>query len=221
MVHQFNFSSRQLWDGARIATIAHALWIIADPSLAHEQGWDGHTYYVSDTEGSFGSVSFLPDGIVGAFFSTQGDVQYKGTRIVDLFADAAPEKYTAAKSNVLDFMLQGEQNNNEPVITTACWSENEHVVSPHAWEEFLEKGGRLIEAQGTPVPDALAYWASYYDFNAEQRHRVDQIGEKRIHVEGWIEIAFHDLDLFATAGKPGLKEAELLLGAVKIRIIQN
>ncbi len=48
-----DFPSRErLWRGAALATIAHAIFIAADPALSWELSWDGPNYSRQDSMGT-------------------------------------------------------------------------------------------------------------------------------------------------------------------------
>lgn len=55
------------WPGAVLGTIAHSFWVAAHPDLANEQSWDGSNYYVQDSQGARGPVTFAGDDVVAAF----------------------------------------------------------------------------------------------------------------------------------------------------------
>src|SRR5262245_39756267 len=63
------FGGHVLQDGAILASLAHACFIVAKPVLSNEQYWAGRNYCVEDSAGSFGTVTFDSDKVVGAFFS--------------------------------------------------------------------------------------------------------------------------------------------------------
>jgi PIN domain nuclease of toxin-antitoxin system len=57
----------QLWRGALLTTIAHAMWVTQYPELAYEVSWDGLFYSRQNTQGTYGTIAFVKNGLVGVF----------------------------------------------------------------------------------------------------------------------------------------------------------
>ncbi|HMN13382.1 MAG TPA: hypothetical protein PKD55_13760 [Bellilinea sp.] len=62
---------QDLWRGALLNTIAHAIWIAADPLLAYEVGWNGKNYLRQDSMGTSSAIHFADSStVVGTFFAS-------------------------------------------------------------------------------------------------------------------------------------------------------
>src|SRR5262245_29519005 len=139
--HEASFSKAQLFEGAVLSTIAHAIWVLADPLLAGEQGWDGPNYCLTDGSGDFGAITFSEQITVAAFFDVHStrnpnrldaDGSYHPNRY---FSAAPPEVWDLAQREALEYLHFEFAESDLPLVTAAFWSEGERLVAGEPWPD--------------------------------------------------------------------------------------
>ena len=125
----------QLFQGAVLATIANALFNAGTEGGAYEHWWDGDTYYLTNSQGSRGAITFIGTRTaVGYLFTShsprnpfpQGQPPYDPSPwLTGMPADLQ----ALGEARAQQYILEDYRGRTIPVFTVAFWSE----------------GGRLIE----------------------------------------------------------------------------
>ncbi len=184
MATSIGVTEKDFRNGAILATIAHAVWIARDPTLAVAQGWDGRNYLLNDHAGTIGTVTFGEDGLVGVFFDAKSPrspfVSGKPYSIDPLVAGMPPALRKLAEEEALQYMIQEHEGADVPIITAAVWSERGEVVAAEPWDEVRENGGHVVRFQCMDADGALAEWGSDMSLSPEQLALARTLYERKL-----------------------------------------
>ncbi len=210
----------QLWRGAILHTIAHAIWIASDPSLANILSWDGFNYNRQDDLGSRGTVTFMEDYVVGVFFDEHSarNPYHRGDAydMQPFFKGMPPNLLTIANEHALQYVVDDYKGETVPVITASFWSNGEYLTAAEPWQGVLTNGAHLVSTEIMETDDALAEWQIEYEFSAPQVALVQRLYQKRLAAETSVILNGQDRDEITTDGDEGIDEARELLVAVGI-----
>lgn len=141
----------QLWKGAILGTIAHAIRVTSNPDFSHEQSWDGSNYSVQDSMGSRGTISFAKERIVGVFFDKDSPRNpFRSGQAYDLdslLAGMPTEHLSIANNEALQYVLQEYGGTAMPIITAAFWSAGDYLTAAEPWSQVFVHGAHLIRIQ--------------------------------------------------------------------------
>ncbi len=162
-----SFPSRtQLWRGAVLGTIAHAIWIAPEPLFGGAQGWDGATYLLNNGSGDRAALTFTPTHVGAAFFDLHSvrspfrDAPHlpfsQEYHTEDYFVGAPATVQALAQRETLLYLFDDYQGQAQPLITAACWSEAEILTAREPWPEVRAHGAHLIDIQNMPPEVAIA-----------------------------------------------------------------
>ncbi len=181
---------KSLWPGSVLASIAHAIFTCRNPSLAHEQSWDGETYNIQDSAGSRASVSFVDRGqrYVGVFFyeaSDRNPFSGGGEYSLDQFFIGCPRALRdLANREALQYALQEYNGKSQPIITAALWAdgEGEFVQAAEPWQVANENGAMLIANQFMDPNAGLKSWQADYDLSDDEVSFIESIWLRKMAV---------------------------------------
>ncbi len=162
---------RQIWPGAILGAIAHAVFTCRCPDLSHEQSWDGANYNVQDSAGSRGTIAFSGDSFVGLFFcETSNRSPFRlGTDHdpAQILVGIPARLQTLAREECFPYLLQDLNGKKMPVATAAFWGDgmNERVATAEPWDEVFQHGAWLVRRQCLDTDAALSAWTE--DFELE------------------------------------------------------
>jgi hypothetical protein len=185
--HDSGYTRRELWRGAVLGTIAHAVSLLNYPELASEQSWDGPNYNVQNTMGCLGTVTFESALVTAAFF----DPRSKMAETIDMetyeaerfFESAGSGVLSLAKRETFQYLLQKLNDIPEPVITSAFWTINDRIVAAKPWSEVLRDGAHLVEIQLLPPDAAISAWSETLSLSDDEANLVKRLFEEREHSE--------------------------------------
>lgn len=210
----------QLWRGALLGTIAHALWLVQHPEFAHEQSWDGPNYSVQNSSGSRGTVTFAETTIVGVLFDEESErnpfrsgAKYDRGRF---FVDIPPEVFALAEAEALQYVVQEHQGRVMPVITTAFWSTDGTLTAAEPWRNVMEHGGRLLQLQLTNTEQAITAWQGEYTFSMQHVQVLRSLFERRIHTADAVLVEPDEHAILFADGTHGIEECRELLAGINI-----
>lgn len=211
----------QLWQGAILHTIAHAIFVASNPMLAHELSWDGSNYSRQDSQGSRGTVTFGTDCVVGAFFDEHSfRSPYQQSSDYDwhtLFASAPLDLRTLAEKEALQYVLDEYKGNTMPVITAALWSDGDYLTAPEPWQDVLANGAHLIRIETIQIEDAIEEWTREYEFSFSQSNLLSSLFNKKQGSPGSpIFLDGREQDILWENGEEGIDASYELLAAVGI-----
>jgi hypothetical protein len=211
-----------LRDGAILASLAHACFVMAKPILSNEQYWDGNDYCVEDSAGSFGTVTFLGDDMVGVFFSANsGNNPLKSDQDYDLnryLAGMSANYRQIAQDGALKFMLQDYRGSEVPVVTASLWGNSEKMFGSGTWQELLSNGAHLIRRQVLRPEQAITEWKAYYDLSPPQVALVTDLFARRTAAASLpITLTDHDREVLMQSGTAGVAQVRELLAAIQIQ----
>lgn len=216
MNNQKNFPTRlQLWRGAILRSIAHAVFIANNDLLAYEVSWDGANYNLNNTQGCHGTITFGKDYVIGAFFDVHSSRSpFRGHKSYDLdsFFVGIPENlYSIAKGETLQYLLDDYQGLTIPIISTAFWSDAEHLTAAESWESVLLHGGFIVEPEIAHLSDALAEIKDNYGFSSSQIEFVRSLFTRKINdPQGIITLTDSDYAFATTDSRELLKAIGIL-----------
>ncbi len=219
--YPFAISRQQLWRGAVLSTIAHAIWIAQDPILAYEQSWDGRNYNIQDSQGALGTITFAELGVIGAFFdahSPRSPFRSNKTYTTAPFFEGMPTAlWEIAQAETLQYLLQEYQGSDVPLITAAFWSEGENLASTEPWSEVFDNGAHLVRIQLLEPEDAIADLQSNYELSPQQVNLLRSLFIRKTAAPD-IPIILNDQErsITVTQGATGVEESRELLAAIGI-----
>lgn len=214
-------SRSQLYWGAILVTIAHALWIAADPLLANEAWWDSECYLRNDNESAYGAIAFGPDHVVGLFFDLDSPRNpLRGERADDegILLTGMPEKLVALAYEQLvpRLMFWGEGRAIVP-ITAAFWSNGDDLTSAEPWSEVIKHGAHLVATEVRAPDEALTELQENYQLSEGQVALLWSLYRRRREApQVHIILNDHERATLLDKGGDGLRECRTLLAAVGI-----
>lgn len=219
---------RDLWRGALLNTIAHAVWVTADSFLAYEVGWDGKNYLRQDSMGASGAIHFA-DGntVVGAFFSANSKDQPFNRPASDYsiepFFSGIPDKLRSlANAESLEFMLQEYNGVVQPIITAAFWGGDTKMVSAMPWEEVWANGANILVIELTPLADVFEVLEADLELHPDQLDIIRSLAHKRgLDLSSTIILDENEYKSLISRGRAGIAETRELLRAINIQLPQE
>lgn len=217
---KLGFSREQLRKGALMGTIAHAIWVVANPHMAAMQSWDGQDYLLNDMSGCLGAVTFADDAVVAAFYdgkSSRNPLATGAPYSADHHLAGLPDSLLRlAKSETLEYMLQELDGKAVPVITAALWSEGVELVAAESWEDVSEHGGRILRIQLMDEAAALAAWREDYGLSEQQVDLLRSLYEAKLG-RGETLLALSDAQKALMEGA-GAQQAKEILASIGIDV---
>jgi hypothetical protein len=213
------FPSRlHLWQGAILATIAHAIALAQGAAFSHELSWDGPNYNRQDSMGTRGTITFLENLVVGVFRDDNSPrAPWRSKKPLNLqeFLWGMPEDLlTIAHGQTLKYVVDEYEGVVGPIITSAFWSKGEYLTAVEPWSEVVTHGAHLIRIEVMETDVAIAEWQSQYELSTHQVDVIHSLFQRRISTPNW-HVALRDNELRAltVGGIEGLTASlELLAG---------
>jgi len=215
-------SPKELWRGCILGTIAHAIWTAAKPELAYEQSWSDNNYNVSDTEGTFGTIVFSEDDVVGVFFDSHSPRSpYKSDfeLSIEQFFKGMQKSLKPLADTALQFMLQDLKGATIPIITSAFWSAKDHLAANEPWEEVSEHGAHIIRIQLLDTEKAYSEWKENYNFSTQQMELLKSLFERRLASNN-VVLNVDELKVLVSKGNKGIKQSKELLKSIGIAVAE-
>ncbi len=214
----------QLWRGATLRTIAHAISLAHDPTLSYEVFWENLNYTRQDSAGSRGAITFAENYAVGAFFDEHSSrnpfrsANPGGYDLASFFVGIPVEQLSRLQEETLQYLVEEYGGELKPVITSAFWSEEESLSAAEPWDEVYRHGAHLIRIEIMDEEAALAALQSEYEFPASQMTLLHSLFTRR--VTGFDNHLILDQSEYATLtfnGIIGLDESKRLLETINIK----
>lgn len=219
---------RDLWRGALLNTIAHAVWITADSSLAYEVGWDGKNYLRQDSMGASSAIHFADaNTVVGAFFSANSHYQPFNKPVSDYsiepFFSGIPDKLRyLANAESLEFMLQEYNGVAQPIITAAFWGSDTRMAAAMPWEEVWANGAYILAVELTPLVDVFGVLESDLELRPDQLGLIRSLFRKRgLDLRSTVILDENEYRSLVAQGNAGIAETCELLRAINIQLPQE
>jgi hypothetical protein len=211
----------RLWQGAILGTIAHAIWIVADPLLAAEQSWDGPNYNVQDSMGSRGTITFAGERAVGVFFDAHSRRSpFRSGRDYDLrsfFTGISDELYSLAQQEALQYVLDDYRGALVPIITAAFWSEGEFLAVAEPWPEVVTNGAHLVSIQLMEPDAAMVEWREECEMSPSQVALMRSLFDRKMATPNApVVLEDSERDILTSEGDEGIDESRRLLAAIGI-----
>jgi hypothetical protein len=176
-----------LVEGARLYTLAVAVWAAGEDDPQVLEGWDGDTYLRNSGSGDSAAITFRGDLVVGGFFDHESPRSpYNPTSRPSydwrLRFQGAPEAIVAlAESDALQFLLQDMPPQGEvmPVITAAFWSVGERMTSCDSWALFERHGGKHLDVETITPARAIDDCIEFYELTAERAGLLRELHAQR------------------------------------------
>jgi hypothetical protein len=215
-----------LWRGVVMGTIAHAIWVAPNPSLAVLQQWDGRNYTVNDVASARGTITFAEDCMVAAFRDERSRHRAApprrgaGQYAAEYYFQGAPaEVLMLARNEALQYLFDDWQGGAEPVITAAFWSEGPMLTATEPWTAVLEHGAHLLQLQLLPPERGIPAWEQAYELSPEQRVLLGHLSERRLaQPDGVVAMTPAECQALTAVGDAGIEESRELLAAVGISV---
>jgi hypothetical protein len=204
-----------LWRGAVLASIGHAVWIMADPLLNYELAWEGPNYQRQDSQGTRGTMTFAPEGLIGVFRDDQSSrAPWHCTtpyRLEDFFAGIPPDLRQLAEEEALMYVRDAYDGQVSPLITTAFWASTGDVTAAEPWSAVLEHGGHLIARELMDMEEGLAAWREHYGWSAAETDLIATLFMRRMATDAAVVVSPTEWECITRAGTAGIDDARVLL----------
>jgi hypothetical protein len=221
-------ASSVLWPGCLLASIAHAVFVVRAPFLAHEHSWNGTNYSVQDTQGSCGTIAFGENmsRFVAVMYSLEND-RYRSSINLDL-AEASiqtllpniPDGLKGLRDEALRYIMQDVQGVPVPVLTSAFWSDLETplVTACEPWRDVVEHGAGIFHKQFCEPSIALTLWASDFDFDEKEIALVRALFIRRLAATGAMRLSDDEIRLIhqRSSNTEGLQACQKSLSDIGI-----
>lgn len=213
------YSAARLRDGCVLATIAHALWIADDETMAALHDWQDSSYIVQDLEGSTGVLTFFAGGVLGVCCNIKcSDYQAAAhTDPMTLLFLAPPTIADIARSTSLRFLTHRVGSVARPVATGAFWCEGEESWSPLDRATLENNGWHMIRTQDKPWRQGLNDWIADFALDESRARLVTKIADRRLtSADHSIVLTGEERAGIVANGADGLGECRRLLAAVGV-----
>ncbi len=216
-----------LWRGVVVGTIAHAIWVALDPSLAVLQQWDGGNYTLNDVAGARGTITFAGDQVVAAFRDEHSlhraapPLRGAGQYAAEYYFQGAPtDVLTLARHEALQYLFDNWRGEPQPVITAGFWSEGPTLTAIEPWAEVVAHGAHLLDKQLLPLEQSIPGWEEAYELSREQVLLLRTLAERRLaRPERPISMTHEERKALISAGDEGVAESQALLAAIGILMV--
>ena len=213
----------QLWQGSLLATIAHSLYVVADPELSYELSWDGPNYSRQDSQGTRGTVTFAPDRLVAVFrddhssrMPERADAPYN---LDPYFTDMPEDLRALAHAEALQYVFDEYNSKIAPLITAAFWSRGDTLTAAEPWSQVLKHGAHLLDTELSEPEGAVSAWAEYYGLSDEQVDLLRALFRRKTTIpDEQITLDQPEYRILVSKGSEGLEECRELLLALGIVI---
>lgn len=149
-----------------------------NPLFAYAQSWDGINYSFHHGS-SRGTITFdLPNKVLAGAIRDEKSQRiswYPAFKAIEFFDEAPCSAKALSSSEALEYLLDEIDGIIAPVITTAFWSEDDHITISDSMEDFVANGGEFVADILVPMPELRAYWEEQYDLTAQELEIVDAL----------------------------------------------
>jgi len=221
-------SREQLWQGVVLGTIAHAIWVAPTGGKYFFQGWDGVNYLFNRGNGDRATLTFTPEYVVAAFFDLHSERSPwresprfpfgSAYHAEDYFIDAPSAAQTIAQQETLQYLFDDINDQIQPTITAAFWSDGDAITAREPWAKVVEHGAHMIAHQTLPLEDAIAEWTQEYGLVKDQITLLRTLFTRWIASASPIVITAEERKILTAQGDAGLAEARKLLAIVGIEL---
>lgn len=165
---KYNFS--QIKQNCYLGYISQAVWLISSKIKLLEQSWDNNNYSISNTGGTFGTISFTESKeFIGVAFSKESprnpfSISQKNDYSYKPFLNEVPENlYKIAVKECLQYMIHDYKGKNIPIITSVFWGNDLNTFVNEKWADALNNGLFIYHNHFLPFEKSLLQWQSYYE----------------------------------------------------------
>lgn len=216
-------STERLRNGAILTTIAHALWVVANPTFAYELSWDGKNYNRNNSQGARGTVTFAEEGVVGLFYDLHSERSpYRHNASFDMQKYLAPmpaHLRVIAQQETMWYLVDEYQGNKIPVVTTAFWSIGNVLTAAETWEEVTKHGAHVVRLETIDEQTAMAELVRNYVFSATQIGAIRSVYLHRINSRNLpLAVKQNEIESFLVNGRAGIDDCMELLASIGIAL---
>ncbi len=214
---------QDLRTGAILRTIAHAIFVASNPTLAYEVSWDGPNYLRNNSMGTRGVVTIKNDALIGAFsdiHSSRSPFRF-GEKEYDInmfFRGIEPSLFSMAQVETLSYLIEEYHQKVAPAVTSAFWSSGDYLVGAESWDTIFENGAHLIKTELLPTHKAIPLIEEDYEFNAKQAGLLKSLFRRRMDSESPLTLTSDELQVLFAEGREGIEVSKTLLKSINISL---
>jgi hypothetical protein len=202
-------------------TIADAIWTAGDPLRVGAVWWEGPNYRRQDDQGTYGTVTFAGDQVVGAFFdmhSARNPVASGSTPdLRPFFAGIPPDLFTLAQTQTMRNLIFPYRGREEPLVTAAFWSEGDRLTAAEPWSQAVANGAHLVRIEVMDTEEAIAEARDDYDFDEWQIALLRTLYSRRLRApDGVVVLSDRERGDLVSKGDEGVAESLSLLSSIGI-----
>lgn len=216
-------STRTLWQGVVLGTIAQAIRVMGDTTFVHEQSWDVPNYSVQNSMGARGTITFTKNEVVGVFFdddSPRNPFSSKQQYSVLDFTRKMPSNIASlAQNEALQYVLEDLNGQREPVITAAFWSVGDQMTSFEPWDQVVANGAHIVEFQVLQPEEAFPKWQEEYRLSTAQAELMKALYKNRMsNPDDIIRLTSDEIHILQAEGIAGIEDTRELLKALRFEL---
>ena len=212
----------QLWRGAILNTIAHAVWF-ASKFRGYYVQWDGDTYVLDDAAGTRGAIVFGRQGLVGTFCSGESRrAPWLTEEPYDLsqYFMGMPAALRTLADRALQYFIYDYRDANHtkaPAATTAFWGEGEQLTAAETWPLVVEHGAFVLETEVMETDEAMQAMRQDLELSAAQTTLVYALYTRKIAAyEQTVVVRSWEREVLVAAGDAGIEQTRTLLADVGV-----
>lgn len=169
-----NVTMEQFLEGSLVSSISHAIMTNLYPELSYEQSWDGCNFSMNNGNGIRGTVTFLNNRCIGAIRNERSTVFCGHEAILELIHKFPRDLIEVAKSETLQYLLEGSDCGIQPGITSAFWCDSTGLFwASNSFSQFSQDF-ELFKLCTLPKREAIVILQEYYGMG---RNEVELLKE--------------------------------------------
>ena len=140
--------------------------------LDYELSWDGPNYSRQDSQGTYGTITFAEDGLVGVFRDEHSpraprhsEAEYD---LAQRLSGMPSDLVALAEREALQYVFDEYQGQVGPIITAAFWSTGDDVTAAEPWPTVVEHGAHLVRIEAMETEAAIVEWQQEYEWDAAE-----------------------------------------------------
>lgn len=167
--HTCPVSSKQLFAGCLLASIAHAITTNEYPELSYEQSWDGDNY--SEISEDYRMTVLFRDGYCVGVVRNDELEGFSRRTIQELLMESEfpTEAIEILQTDALEYvLLEDEDGASTPVVTSLFYCDTEELTLLSTDGELIKACMNVLTPHIASVERQIEYWREYGDMSDGQ-----------------------------------------------------
>jgi hypothetical protein len=192
--------------------------------LDYELSWDGPNYSRQDNQGTYGTITFAENGLVGVFRDEHSPRApwHSGAEydLAQRLAGMPADLVALAEREALQYVFDEHQGQVGPIITAAFWSADDEITAAEPWLTVVEHGAHLVQIEAMETEAAIAEWQQEYEWDAAEVTLLRSLFTRRLATLGRpMVIETWERDAVLAKGSEGIEAAREVFAALNIVLL--